>query len=293
MKVSGFTFIRNAVLLDYPILEAIRSILPLCDEIVVAVGKSEDETLQLIQSLDDPRIRILHTEWDDSLRQGGRVLAIETDKALAAVSPDADWAVYIQGDEVLHEDGLPALRQAMQEALHRPEIEGLLLPYRHFYASYDYVGTDSRWYPLEVRVVRPHRGIYSWGDAQGFRIQPQRKLWVLQTTAWMHHYGWVREPAAMQRKQEKFHRLWHDDAWMKQNIPVAEAFDYQLRPSSLARYQGTHPTVMTERIARINWSFNADPSYHRLTLKDRFKQFALRYLGWDLNHRNFRRIRNS
>ncbi|MBM3912615.1 MAG: glycosyltransferase family 2 protein, partial [Sphingomonadales bacterium] len=45
MKVSGFTFIRNAVLLDYPILEAIRSILPLCDEIVVAVGKSEDETL--------------------------------------------------------------------------------------------------------------------------------------------------------------------------------------------------------------------------------------------------------
>ena len=113
MKVSGFTFIRNAILLDYPILEAIRSILPLCDEIVVAVGKSEDETLQLIQSLDDPRIRILHTEWDDSLREGGRVLAIETDKALEAVSLDADWAVYIQGDEVLHEDGLPALRQAM------------------------------------------------------------------------------------------------------------------------------------------------------------------------------------
>jgi len=148
LKVSGFTFIRNAVLLDYPILEALRSILPLCDEVVVAVGKSEDETLHLIQSLDDPRIRILHTEWDDSLRDGGRVLAIETDKALAAVSREADWAVYIQGDEVLHEDGLPALRQAMEEALHRPEIEGLLLHYRHFYASYDYVGTDSRWYPL-------------------------------------------------------------------------------------------------------------------------------------------------
>jgi hypothetical protein len=78
---------------------------------------------------------------------------------------------------------------------------------------------------------------------------------------------------------------------MQQNIPVAQAFDYHLRPSSLARYQGTHPAVMTQRIARINWTFNADPSYHRLTLKDRFKQFALRYLGWDLNHRNFRRIR--
>ena len=225
------------------------------------------------------------------MRVGGRVLAVETDKALAAVSSEADWAVYIQGDEVFHEDGIPHLRRAMEQALHRQEVEGLLLNYRHFYASYDYVGKDSRWYPLEVRVVRPHRGIYSWGDAQGFRIHPQRKLQVLQTNAWMHHYGWVREPAAMQRKQESFHKLWHDDAWMKQNIPVAEAFDYHLKPSSLQRFEGTHPSVMKERITRINWSFSADPSYHQLSRKDRFKQWVHRNLGWDLNHRNFRRIR--
>ena len=58
MKVSGFTFIRNAIKYDYPIVEAIQSILPLCDEVVVAVGNSEDDTLALIQNI-DPKITLL------------------------------------------------------------------------------------------------------------------------------------------------------------------------------------------------------------------------------------------
>jgi len=106
MKVSGFTFIRNGIDYDYPIVEAIHSILPLCDEVIVAVGNSNDETLSLIQSIQSDRIRIIQTVWDDSLREGGQVLAVETDKALAAVSSDSDWCIYIQGDEALHEERL-------------------------------------------------------------------------------------------------------------------------------------------------------------------------------------------
>lgn len=49
MKISGFTIIRNAVLNDYPITEAIRSILPVVDEMIVLVGDSEDETEALIK----------------------------------------------------------------------------------------------------------------------------------------------------------------------------------------------------------------------------------------------------
>jgi len=126
MKVSGFTFIRNGIDYDYPIVEAIQSILPLCDEVVVAVGKSDDDTLSLIQSIDSDRIRIIETTWDDTLREGGRVLAMETDKALAAVSSDTDWCLYIQGDEVLHEDGYPAIKKAMMDNLHRSQVDGLL-----------------------------------------------------------------------------------------------------------------------------------------------------------------------
>lgn len=291
MKVSGFTFIRNAIQYDYPILEAIQSILPLCDEVVVAVGKSEDETLQLIQSIPSEKIHILETTWDDTLREGGRALAIETDKALAAVANDSDWCLYIQGDEVLHEDGHDALMQAMQDHLHRDEVDGLLLPYRHFYGSYDYVGTSSKWYRNEIRVIRPRRGIFSFRDAQGFRKPPNEKLSVARADAFMHHYGWVKEPEAMQRKQENFHKMWHDDRWVAEHVVSAEAYDYGRDVSQLERFDGSHPDVMRARVERQNWTFDTDLTIDRRSPKDRLKSFCYHRLGIELGYRNYRLIR--
>lgn len=74
MKIAGFTFIRNAVNNDYPIVEAIQSILPICDEFVVAVGRSDDGTLELIKSIESPKLRIIETIWNLSIREGGRFL---------------------------------------------------------------------------------------------------------------------------------------------------------------------------------------------------------------------------
>jgi glycosyltransferase involved in cell wall biosynthesis len=288
MKVSGFTFIRNAVDYDYPIVEAIQSILPLCDEVIVAVGNSEDGTLELIKSIaSEGRIRIIETVWNDSLREGGRVLAEETDKALAAVSQDSDWCIYIQGDEVFHDAGYDALKFAMQENLHRTEIEGLLLPYRHFYGSYDYVGTSSKWYRNEIRVIRPRCGIFSFRDAQGFRKLPNQKLRVARVNAFMHHYGWVKEPEAMQRKQENFHKMWHDDRWISENVLATDAYDYGRDINQLARFQGTHPKVIEARVQRQNWTFDTDISIDRRTPKDRFKTFCYDQLGIELGYKNY------
>ena len=59
MRVSGFTFIRNAIHYDYPIVEAIHSILPLCDEVVVAVGNSIAEaTFRAIYTDGNARIQL-------------------------------------------------------------------------------------------------------------------------------------------------------------------------------------------------------------------------------------------
>ena len=97
MKVSGFTFIRNAIKYDYPIVEAIKSILPICDEFIIAIGNSEDETLQLIKNINSPKIKIIETVWDDSLRHGGQVLAIETNKAEIVVAGAREkLAVYLK-----------------------------------------------------------------------------------------------------------------------------------------------------------------------------------------------------
>ena len=75
MKVTGFSFIKDAVICDYPIEEAIKSILPLCDEVIVAVGKSNDNTLELVRNIDPDKVKVIETVWDDNLREGGRVLA--------------------------------------------------------------------------------------------------------------------------------------------------------------------------------------------------------------------------
>ena len=256
MKVSGFTFIRNAVLYGYPISEAIRSILPLVDEMVVAVGKSDDTTEDLIQSIGSDKIRIIHTVWDDSLREGGRVLADETNKALDAIAPDADWAFYLQGDEAVHEEDYGTIRQAMQQYADCPDVEGLLFRYRHFYGSYDYIGTARQWYRHEIRIIRPRSGVRSYKDAQGFRIG-DRKLNVVPIDAYIYHYGWVRPPRVQQRKLSTFHRLYHSDEWVKTHTPQNEAYDYS-NIDMLQPFAGTHPAVMAEHIARKDWEFVFD-----------------------------------
>ena len=287
MKVVGFTFVRNALKYDYPVLESINSLLPLCDEVVVAVGNSEDGTLALIQGISSLKLRIIETVWDDSLREGGRVLAVETDKALAAVPTDADWAIYLQADEVLHEADYAAIRAGMERWKDDKAVEGLLLSYRHFYGSYDYVGDSYRWYRREIRIVRLGIGVHSYCDAQGFRRADNRKLRVKLLAATVYHYGWVKPPAAMQRKQETFNKLWHSDEWVAQHVAAAEEFDYS-QVDSLRCFVGTHPATMQPRINAQNWRFDHDMSRNRYRFKDRFKQLLERLTGYRLGeYRNY------
>lgn len=290
MKVSGFTFIRNAIKFDYPIVEAITSILPLCDEFVVAVGQSDDETEALIKAIKSPKIKILPTVWDDSLREGGRVLADETNKALRALSPDSDWAFYIQGDEVVHEDYLPAIKQGMERWVNDQKVEGLLFNYRHFYGSYDFIGDSRKWYRKEVRIIRNLPGMSSYKDAQGFRYQ-DRPLRVKPIEAWVHHYGWVKPPSIQQEKQKHFNKLWHDDNWMEKRIAKVDEFDYS-QVDSLAPFTGTHPKVMLERLERINWKFDHDPTIKNLSVKKRLLHTIEKISGWRIGeYKNYRLLR--
>jgi len=290
MKVSGFTFIKNALIYDYPVVEAIQSILPVCDEVVVAVGKSDDNTLQLINSIDKSKVRIIETIWDESQRKGGRVLALETDKAFAAISPDSDWAFYIQGDEAVHEKYLNPIYEGMKKHKEDKRVDGLLFKYLHFYGSYDYVGDSSKWYSNEIRVIRNDKSFYSFRDAQGFRKGNEELLKVKSLDACIYHYGWVKEPVAMQRKQENFNKYWHEDEWLEKNVAKAEEFDYNTNLSRLTRFGGTHPKVMEKRINAKNWKFDYDISFNRTTGKERIKSFLKNYVGIDTSYKNYKII---
>src|SRR5258708_3517222 len=112
MKISGFTVIRNAELMGYPVLESIRSALPLVDEFVVGVGQSDDRTKELIASLQDPKIRMFDSLWDTAKTKGGLMLSEKTNEALLRC--ENEWCVYLQADEVLNERDLVSLHRSLE-----------------------------------------------------------------------------------------------------------------------------------------------------------------------------------
>lgn len=292
MKVSGFTFIRNAVKFDYPIVEAITAVLPLCDEFIVVVGNSDDATVQLIESIPSDKIKLIHSVWDDTLREGGRVLAVETDKALAAVSADSDWAIYMQGDEVLHEKYVPVLRNAMETYLNNSEVEGLLVKYLHFYGSYKYVGDSRKWYRHEIRVIRNPGEVISYRDAQGFRTKRDKKLNVKLIDAYIYHYGWVKSIEKMRTKVGYFQRFWYGDTQMETIEKEAATFDYQDHIDSLALFTGTHPVVMTERINRNEDVFTFDTRQKKQSLKLKFLSQIEQVTGWRIGeYKNYKLLK--
>ncbi len=291
MKVTGFSFIRNAIRNDYPISEAIRSILPLCDEFVVAVGDSDDDTLSLIRQIGSPKIRIIETTWDEKAREGGRAFAMETDKAYAAISPDTDWAFYIQGDEVVHEQYHAEIRRAMEMYKDDESVEGLLFKYLHFYGSYDFVASSRRWYRNEIRVLKFRPGVHSYKDAQGFR-KDDRKIRVKPVDAYVYHYGWVKPPVGLGNKVRNFNQFYTNEPWARTGIPQDHEFDYG-NADRLLRFNGTHPEVMRKRIDAVNWKFSFDPTRlnKKMSLRRRFLQLLEDWTGWRLGeYRNYELI---
>ena len=254
MKVCGFSFVKNAVRFDYPVVEAIQSILPICDKFIVAVGDSDDGTRELIGSIPSDKIEIINTIWDPALREKGRVLASETNKAFDAIPEEYDWCFYIQGDEVVHEKYLEGIRRSMQEYHNIKEVDGLIFNYDHFYGTYDYVADSRRWYRSEIRIIRNNKGIRSWNDAQGFRWKNAKKLTGVFIGATMNHYGWVRPPKQMMDKVEGAKLYWSPDSkHVKTTSQKSEEFNYEEGIDSLRIFEGTHPKVMQPRLEKLNW----------------------------------------
>lgn len=247
MKVSGFTVIRNALLMGYPILQSIQSILPIVDEFVVGVGQSDDKTKELIQGLNDPKIRIFDAHWDTAKTKGGLILSEKTNEALDRCRND--WCFYIQADEVVHESDLPQIHRAIELYQDDKRIQGLLFQYIHFYGSYQTVATSRRWYRNEVRVVRRSSGIRSYNDAQGFRVAGEKPV-VAPSGGRIFHYGWVKPPQTMGEKSKLLNRWWHGE---KKDGEFSD-FQYE-RQYGLKMFEGSHPRVMQDLVSEQNWKF--------------------------------------
>lgn len=291
MRAAGFTIIRNAIQYDYPVVEAIQSVLPWVDKFYVGVGKSDDDTLGLIRSIGSDKIEIIETVWDMQLREGGKLLSVETNKVFDAIPAEYDWCFYIQADEVFHEEDGTKLREYMLRYAGNSKVEGLLFDYVHFYGTYDYIGDSRRWYRKEIRIIKNNKAIRSYKDAQGFRKSNDEKLNVVETGCRIHHYGWVKHPAKQKEKEKNFHKMWHDDKWMQENVKADDEFDYS-GIDSLSLFKGKHPQVMQKRIEEKNWNFNYDPNKRKLKAKDKVLLWIEQLTGKRLfEYKNYKLIK--
>jgi glycosyltransferase involved in cell wall biosynthesis len=287
MKVSCFTFLRNAEMLGYPFLESIRSALPLCDEFIVNVGVSEDRTLEMVRGIGDPKIRIIENTWNERMRVSGYVYGQQ--KSIAHYNCTGDWAFYLEADEVLHEKDLPAIRRAMEENLDDPQVEALVFDYLHFYGNHMSYAWSPGWYRRAPRIIRNTVRSYS-PDGLYFVVldggKKGRYPRAAHAGATVYHYGWVRSEAQMSAKMNQVEKYWGKSG---------KEVDYsQIDPQVIREFTGSHPALMAGWLPKGKVGpFQADPCYspskrekrHRLMMR------LERLLGLELSKKHFRMVR--
>jgi len=282
MKVSGFTFLRNGQKLGYPFVASIRSILPLVDEFVIALGPCEDDTEKMVREIGDPKIRIIPTQWNERINPDYSVkgFVYGQQKSIALFNCTGDWAFYLEADEVLHENDLPKIRGAMAKHLNDECVEALAFDYLHFYGNKNTVAWSPRWYRSEVRILR--NTIPAWGPEGLFFIvldshKKGRYPRAACTGATIFHYGWVRSETQMYLKASAVHKFWRDERVNTVDYTKADA-------ETLKLFAGTHPQAVQSWLPEAAGVFQTDPNHqlssrekkHRLMLKLE-KTFGLRF----------------
>lgn len=289
MKISGFTFLRNGSKLYYPICESIMSALDLVDEFVVALGAgdSDDTTREMIESIGSDKIRIIDTVWDIDNFPDGTEHAHQTDLAKNACS--GDWLLYLQGDEVLHEEDLAVIRNRCKEFLDDRQVDGMVFDYLHFWGDYEHYHLSHGWYKNEVRLVRNDPEIHSFASAQSFRRIPDfdgvsyrrkegtEKLRCVKAHARIFHYGWVRPPHMMQKKN-RYIAVTHVGQRRSDEIFTGAPLEFDYGPLSLTtRYNESHPRVMATKIGSHDWKDKLYESGAGSTHRQRHKHERLKY----------------
>jgi hypothetical protein len=294
MKISGFSYVRNGFDYGVPFLEAYQSILPVCDELIITVGIGNDGTKEAIERLNDPKIKIIDTNWDMSLRANGKIFAQQTNLALDAIT--GEWAFHIQADEVIHENDIEKIKQAVEQNDQDKRVEGFILPFIHFWGGYDYVRTSRRVHKHEVRLFRNGLGVRSYRDSLGFRKYKDveayangrdegEKLYVKKISAPIYHYTEVRGPGAKAKKAAAIGAFYEAN----DNKPVQkEEFGYD----RLEKFTGTHPRLMLDKVNAQDWIYVFDPKKAVWRTKDRIMQPIEDILGFKIGeYKNYKLIR--
>jgi len=286
MKLSGFTFIRNGTELGFPFEASIHSLLPLVDEFVIVVGHGQDDTLERVLRIHGPKIQVIKTHWNEHLADRGFVYAQQ--KMIAQYACSGDWAFYLEGDEVLHEEDLPKIKASLETHHENPNVEALVFDYHHFYGSPNWLAASPAWYRRECRVIRSTIRTYA-PDGQYWVVMDKnrkgRNPKAALANAHIYHYGHVRKLEQMQSKIDQVSKYWGQE-------PATAHYD--IDPKALVPFHGSHPSVIQNWLrTHAESDFQPDP-LHRLTPRERKHRWSMRFeraFGLDLSHKHYTLVR--
>ncbi|TAG35454.1 MAG: glycosyltransferase [Polaromonas sp.] len=286
VSISGFTFIRNGVELGFPFEASIRSLLPLVDEFVVAVGKGSDDTLARVKAIDDPKIRIVETLWNEKMSDRGFVYSQQ--KMIAQYSCTGDWAFYLEGDEVVHEDDIVKIRASVDKHHNNPLVEALVFDYKHFYGSPQWLSISPGWYRRECRLIRNTIRSYA-PDGQYWLVMSQHKRGrnpnAALANAYIYHYGWIRRNEDMQKKLDQVGKYWAADP--------AKVYYSQFDSRALTLFTGTHPKVAHHWLAtEAEQALHLDPAYKPTPKENKyhFMRQIETLTGLDFSRKHFKLV---
>jgi len=291
MKVSGFTFLRNGQKLGYPFVESIRSILPIVDEFVVALGPCDDDTEKMLYGIGDPKIRVIPTQWNENIRSDYSVkgFVYGQQKSIALFNCTGDWAFYLEADEVVHEDDLPKIRAAMEQHRDDERVEALAFDYLHFYGNKNTIVWSPGWYRSEVRIIRNTIPVWS-SEALFFNVvtghKKSRHPRAMHTGATIYHYGWLKTEQQMNLRKQTVAKYWS-------NSPRPTVIYADIDPQILRLFSGTHPKIAQDWLPPVDGLFQADPN-HQLTSREKKHRLMLKlekWFGFRFNKKHYRLVR--
>lgn len=273
MTISAFTFIKNGEILGYPFIQSIKSILPIVEEFVVNVGESEDDTLKLLEDINDPKIRIIKSQWNDKMKDRGYVYGQQ--KMIAQFNCTSDWAFYLEGDEVVHEDDLEKIKTTCEKYVNDKEVEVVTFDYFHFYGNANTYMDSPAWYRREARIIKNSVRSYA-PDGLFWLVLKKNKIGRYPTAvhsgANIYHYGWVRSEEQMNLKSQKVQKYWN-----KKHTKDVNYADVDF--SILREFKGTHPAIVKDWLPKEKGLFQANPN-HKLTRREKKHRLMMKLENW-------------
>jgi len=210
-KLCGTLFIRNGEQYDYCYLEAIQCLLDFCDYVIVVDAGSDDGTLQKLNEIDSPILKIISlpkSDWDN--QHGKEKLNYFTNIAIQEADRlGFEYQINLQGDEIIHEKSYNAIREAVQdgnEGYFNKRINLWGSPYMQLNVTHDRLPCSSE----IVRLTKSrHRSV---GDAESVAVNFPNTDYLNRIR--IYHMGFVRKREIMKAKvinmQENVFQIDHD-----------------------------------------------------------------------------------